>query len=184
MQIEQRFISINKFSRPGVLLEGVRGIVVHWVDGAGQSAQNVVDYFEILGKQGQLAPYESFASAHFVVGLYGEILQCIPENEMAYHVGASAYTTIARKKLGSYPNNSTLGIEFCHPDRTGVFRAETLCAAAWLIRALLGRYKLAYGDIYRHFDITGKICPKYFAENEDAWREFLHQCRAIENSGE
>ena len=24
----------------------------------------------------------------------------------------------------------------------------------------------------RHYDVTGKICPKYFVEHEDAWEQF------------
>ena len=24
-------------------------------------------------------------------------------------------------------------------------------------------------DVIRHYDVTGKYCPKYYVENEDAW---------------
>ena len=27
-------------------------------------------------------------------------------------------------------------------------------------------------DVIRHYDVTGKICPKYYVENEDAWLSF------------
>ena len=26
-------------------------------------------------------------------------------------------------------------------------------------------------DVIRHYDVTGKICPKYYVENEDAWEQ-------------
>lgn len=26
--------------------------------------------------------------------------------------------------------------------------------------------------LHRHYDVTGKICPKYYVENEDAWLSF------------
>jgi N-acetylmuramoyl-L-alanine amidase len=92
---------------------------------------------------------------------------------MAYHVGAKEYKPDAVKNLGAYPNNSTIGIELCHEDWTGVFRPETLDAAIALVDDLLERYKLTAKDVYRHFDITGKDCPHYFVKNEGAWENFL-----------
>ncbi|MGYP000186147412 len=41
-----------------------------------------------------------------------------------------------------------------------------LCA--WLCL----KFDLDENDVIRHYDVTGKICPKYFVENEDAWRKF------------
>jgi len=39
---------------------------------------------------------------------------------------------------------------------------------AWLCQ----KFGLTEEDVIRHYDITEKICPKYFVENEDAWDEF------------
>ena len=33
-------------------------------------------------------------------------------------------------------------------------------------------------DVIRHYDVTGKICPKYFVENEDAWSNFKEDVQA------
>ena len=33
-------------------------------------------------------------------------------------------------------------------------------------------------DVIRHYDVTGKICPKYYVENEDAWLAFRANVRA------
>ena len=27
-------------------------------------------------------------------------------------------------------------------------------------------------DVIRHYDVTGKACPKYFVDREDAWKQF------------
>ena len=27
-------------------------------------------------------------------------------------------------------------------------------------------------DVVRHYDINGKLCPKYYVDNEDAWVQF------------
>jgi N-acetylmuramoyl-L-alanine amidase len=177
VEIKQAILTKNKFSRPGTLLVGVRGVVLHWVANPGSTASANRNYFENLKSQ----PYETeadkrkacFASAHFIIGLQGEIIQCIPENEMAYHVGAKEYKSPAIVYLGSYPNNSTIGIELCHEDWTGVFKIETLNSVRTLIADLIDRHDLTTGDIYRHFDITGKDCPHYFVKNEAAWSDFL-----------
>lgn len=34
------------------------------------------------------------------------------------------------------------------------------------------KYDLTADQVIRHYDVTGKICPKYFVEDEDAWVEF------------
>jgi N-acetylmuramoyl-L-alanine amidase len=177
MKIEEKFLTKNQFSRPGMLLKGVHGIVVHWVGNPKSTAVNNRNYFECLKSQAYETEKEQkkarFASAHFVVGMEGEAIQCIPENEMAYHVGAKEYKPSAIQNLGTYPNNSTLGIELCHPDWSGRFNTETLDATCRLITDLLERHKLSKKDVYRHFDITGKDCPLYFVEHGDAWHEFV-----------
>lgn len=37
---------------------------------------------------------------------------------------------------------------------------------------LIGRYDLGIEDVIRHYDVTGKNCPKYFVEHESAWENF------------
>lgn len=34
-------------------------------------------------------------------------------------------------------------------------------------------YHLQNQDIIRHYDITGKICPKYFVDYPEKWQEFI-----------
>jgi N-acetylmuramoyl-L-alanine amidase CwlA len=41
------------------------------------------------------------------------IIFCVPELEMAYHVGAKTYQTRAVQLLSKYPNDCTIGIEMC-----------------------------------------------------------------------
>ena len=36
----------------------------------------------------------------------------------------------------------------------------------------MGRYDLSADDVIRHYDVTGKKCPLYFVEHEDAWEQF------------
>jgi N-acetylmuramoyl-L-alanine amidase len=192
VNIQERYLTPNIFSHPGRPLASVRGIVVHWVANPGSSAIANRNYFDGLKNQPQATREQRYsaryASAHFIVGLEGEVIQCILETEMAYHVGAAQYSPLALKPLSAYPNNCTLGIELCHPAELdgagnkmkndalwrGEFLPVTLDAAIILIKELLDRYGLGREDIYRHYDITGKDCPRYFVRNEGAWVEFLN----------
>ncbi len=59
--------------RPQIPVKQVNAIVVHYVGNPGTSAAANRSYFEGLAVSG-----ETYASANFVVGLDGEILQCVP----------------------------------------------------------------------------------------------------------
>ncbi|MDR1286794.1 MAG: N-acetylmuramoyl-L-alanine amidase [Treponema sp.] len=173
MNIEQRLLTVNPFSRPGKGLQTARGIVIHWVKNPGTTALQNRNYFEGLKNQSLNNPKAVFASAHFVVGLAGEVIQCLPPDEMAYHVGAKVYTPEALSRLGHYPNNCTIGIELCHPAWDGKFTPETWMSAVELaayFARLSGLDPLK--DIWRHYDVTLKDCPKYFIEHPEAFERF------------
>ena len=175
MDIQKLLLTKNIFSRPGKALSDVRGIVMHWVANPGTSALANRNYFESLAKQSLNDAAARYASAHFIIGLDGEIIQCIPASEMAYHVGAKFYKADAISALGHYPNNRTLGIEFCHPDATGAFTKATLGAAVELCKTLAAQFDLYQHDFWTHHEITGKVCPKWFVEHPDDFHEFKTQ---------
>ncbi|MEL3907957.1 MAG: peptidoglycan recognition family protein [Treponemataceae bacterium] len=171
MNIKTMILTPNSFSRPCKKLLSVKGIVIHWIGNAMTSALMNRNYFEGLKKQ-RASTNSRYASAHFIVGLEGEIIQCLPIDEWAYHVGSRQYTDIALRNLSSYPNNCTLGIEMCHPDWSGKFNSETLESAIKLTATLLKQFNLTPYDVYRHYDITWKNCPRYFVENDSAFFDF------------
>jgi N-acetylmuramoyl-L-alanine amidase len=125
MNIQPALLTKNIFSRPGKNLSGVKGIVMHWVANPGTSAIANRNYFENLSKQSLSDAAARYASAHFIIGIDGDIVQCLPVCEMAYHAGAKRYTPEAVTVFGNYPNNCTVGIELCHPDSSGEFSEAT-----------------------------------------------------------
>lgn len=151
--INVQLLTPNPYSRPQLKLSKVKGIVIHYTGNAGTSAQANHDYFESL-KDGS----GTSASSHFVVGLDGEVIQCIPSSEEAYASNAR--------------NVDTLSIETCHPDETGKFNESTYNTLIQLTGWLCVQFDLKPDDVIRHYDVTGKICPKYFVEHEDAWQQF------------
>jgi N-acetylmuramoyl-L-alanine amidase len=175
MSIQEKILTMNKYSRPGTPLQAVKGIVIHWVANPKTTAEQNRNYFEGLktGKD------DRYASAHFIIGLEGEVVQCLLENEVGYHVGAQKYTDRALRELSAYPNNCTIGIELCHTNWEGEFTDKTIMAAHELTRELCERYNLGRNNVYRHFDITGKECPRYFVTHEDQWVNFLKNLEQV-----
>lgn len=152
-ELDVQLLPINKYSRSGKALETVKGIVVHYTANPGTTAKQNRDYFAGLAETG-----ETSASSHFVVGLSGEIVQCIPCNEIAY--------------ASNNRNKDTISIECCIEDETGKFNDDTYQSLVKLVTWLMGRYDLNVDDVIRHYDVTGKNCPKYFVENPKAWEQF------------
>jgi len=156
--IKIAYLTPNQYSRPRRALNKVKGLALHWVGNAGTSAMFNRNFFEER-KNGKLG----YGSAHYIIGLGGEIVQCIPLAEMAYHVGADEYTPYALGKFGIYPNNCTIGIEFCHIDWFGKYTQETIDSAIELCTDLCDHFDLEpLDDITTHHAITGKLCPKWF----------------------
>lgn len=170
MKIIQDLLTPNKYSRPEIPLEVVKGIVVHYVANKNTSAKANRNFFE-LREDGSYG----FGSTHYIIGLEGEIIQCVPENEVCYHVGAKKYIPGIQDKLGKKPNYSTIGIETCHITDTGVMTPKTRNTLVIFVTQLLKKYNLSIYELFRHFDITGKICPRFFVDNTDEWDRFRIQ---------
>lgn len=146
-------LSVNEYSRCGLELKKVNGIVIHYTANPGSTAKDNRDYFENLKNT-----HAAMASSHFIVGLDGEIVQCIPTWEISY--------------ASNNRNKDTISIECCHPDKSGKFTKETYRSMVNLTAWLCNKFDLNSDDVIRHYDVTGKICPKYFVEDEEAWVEF------------
>ena len=148
----QEFLTPNEYSRPQIPLKKVKGVVIHYTANPGSDAAGNRNYFEGL-KDSKITK----ASSHFIIGLDGTIIQCLPLEEIAY--------------ASNERNKDTIAIECCHPDETGKFTQETYQSLIELTAWLCGRYNLKKGDIIRHYDVTGKDCPRYYVAHEDKWEE-------------
>ena len=150
--LDVELLTVNPYSRPGTALTQVNGIVIHYTANPGATAQNNRDYFENLS-----ISHEAKVSSHFVVGLEGEVIQCIPTSEMSYATNSR--------------NVDSISIECCHKDDTGVFEQETYDSVVKLAAWLCARFGLTSEQVIRHYDVTGKECPKYYVDHPDAWEQ-------------
>ena len=157
--VMQDYLSVNSYSRPGISTHTITGIVVHNTAEAGVTAQERRDYFESLA-----VSHETRAGANFIVGLDGEVIVCVPPGEVAY--------------ASNDRNLDTVSVEFCQPDDTGVLGDESYASMVQLLRWLCDKYDLEPDSIIRHYDVTGKLCPKYYVENPEAWEKLIADVRA------
>lgn len=163
-EINELLLTPNEYSRPTTKLLSVSKIIIHYVDNPKSTALQNRNFFE-LRKEGNYG----YGSAHCIID-ENEIIQAIPFDERAYHVGSDHYTDYALS-ISSYPNARMVGIEMCHDDESGKPNLGTYKKTLELCAYLCQEYNLnPLEDINTHFDITGvkpngRVCHKYYVEN-------------------
>lgn len=164
-ELDVELLTVNPYSRPGTALEKVNGIVIHYTANPGATAIANRNYFENLKDT-----HTTKASSHFVVGLEGEIVQCIPTAEIAY--------------ASNDRNSDTISIECCYKNEDGSFEQATYDSVIRLTAWLCEKFGLTSEDVIRHYDVTGKLCPLYYVEHEDAWQQFKADVDTAIQAGE
>ena len=147
--IDVELLTPNEYSRPGIATNKIIGIVVHYTANPGTDAMANRNYFESRKDKPDQTKYK--VSSHFIIGLDGTIIQCIPLDEISY--------------ASNDRNKDTVSIECSHPNKSGKFSAATQTALIQLCAWLCGNYGMDTSDIIRHYDVTGKMCPKYYVKH-------------------
>lgn len=182
-------IPVNPFSRPGKCRPETVGIVWHWTSVPGQEPAEVERFFTSLAAQNENdRKVDRYGSAHAVIGTDGEWRELVPWEEVAYHAGGYSYSSYwadrypqyTHNQYNSTPNHATIGIELCHPTESGEFTLQTVTTAVELAIMLMGEYTLGWLDHYRHYDITGKECPRWWCNRPDKWERFRKQLKAAQ----
>jgi N-acetylmuramoyl-L-alanine amidase len=175
------FVIKNKFSRPGLLLKGVKKIVLHWTATPGATDEREKLFFDgVDGGGGR------YASAHLFVD--SDSATCmIPLNEVAYHANdvyernkdGSAYRGV--KEIAPNANYYSIGIEMC-VEKDGTISSETIKRTVDVAAELCNMYKLTENDIVRHYDVTHKPCPAPFiGDGSVKFEDFKKQVGLILN---
>ena len=164
---------LTNHNRPGKKIRNLKGIVIHWTANTSKGANAVANrnYFNTT---------ERAASAHYIVD-DKNIIRCVPDEEIAYHVGANAYTKIGNsihEKINGVrysPNYFLIGIEMCvnSDGNWAMTYQNTVQLAAFLLK----KHNLTIDDMYRHYDITGKDCPKMMIAQKE-WDLFKNRVKA------
>jgi N-acetyl-anhydromuramyl-L-alanine amidase AmpD len=156
LPINKQLININ-YSK-GVTISP-QFIVIHETDNedVGANAMANRNYFANHS--------EAQASTHFVVD-DKNIIQCLELNQRGWHVGDN-------RGHSNITNSNTVGIEIC-VNSDGDYnkaRANTI----ELTKYLMGVLKLGADRVVRHYDSSGKHCPRKMLDNPALWNDFKAQ---------
>ena len=151
-------------------------IIIHYTGNDGDTALNNVTYYH---------RDTSKTSAHFFVD-DKDVYSSVPLTHAAYSVGGLKYGSCPWSGGGTMhgiiKNTNSINIEMCDnspKDGKIVLTEKTRENTEDLVVDLMLLYNIPLERIYRHFDVTGKICPAYFvpygeheSDGQDRWESF------------
>ena len=147
-------------------------LVVHWPDAPGWTPENLHKYLS--------TNRDRYAGIQDAIGIDGEVYAYTDSSAVVYHCGGRVYTEEMRRRFPEFTENSFMstpnwcswGVEVCHPEKDGKFTQASLDALRKLLAVRMKNYGLDIGDVYRHHDVTGKDCPRYFVQHPEEWQAF------------
>jgi hypothetical protein len=119
---------------------GISNVVVHYTS-TGASAHDNLLYF---------SRSDAKASAHYFIDKDGTLRQSVREGDTAWHAGNWGV------------NLHSVGIEVVSAGED--FTEEQVATLTSLVADLRARYGIASGDVIRHYDVTGKLCPAPYVD--------------------
>ena len=155
-QVTQQLLSVNDYSRPGKKSGDVVFVVIHEVEKAGATAKETRDYYEGLKDS-----KKEYNSSNYIVGLDGEIIQCVPDDELV---------SVEGEEIKGQTGGS-VSVAYAHADDTGKQIKNTYVSMVKLTAYLMDHYNLAKESLIRHSDVTGKKCPKFY-QDDAQWEQF------------
>lgn len=166
-------MKINKMITPYNHREGsidrIKYIVIHFV-GATSGAEANCKYFMSDGRN---------ASAHYFVDFDGSVWQSVEDKDIAWHCGG---------KNPTCNNNNSIGIEMCVRNKGSqannssdwYFEDATVASTVQLTKELMEKYNVPPTNVWRHYDVTQKICPNPYVLNKGkhTWTNFQNAIQA------
>ena len=136
-------------------IKRIEYITWHYFGGL-TTAQNISNWFAVP---------EAKSSAHYNVDEQPKVWVSVLDQNIAWHCGSSAGYVHPKCR-----NANSIGIEI-RPrklssatlsalDRDWYFDDETMQNALALTRDLMEKYNIPVENVLRHYDVTGKMCPR------------------------
>lgn len=145
----------------------IKFLVYHYTSNDGDTDEANATYFH-NNKVG--------ASAHRFVD-DDSVTISVPDNYVAWAVGGGLQTNKGHRYYKICTNTNSISIEMCDTIRNGKYEvsAKTRANAIALGKELIKKYGIKKEYVIRHFDVTGKLCPLYFVNDEKAWEDFKNE---------
>ena len=150
MNIKQK--RANKKNYGGTRTQAIRYIVIHYTGNDGDTDENNGKCF---------ANNVTGTSAHYFAD-DDSITQTVPDNHVAWHCGGKSY------KHKSCRNANSIGIEICDDVKNGKIYPsdQTIQNVLDLTEMLMKKYNIPKENVIRHYDVTGKLCPAYWVDDQ------------------
>lgn len=150
--------------------DNIEYIVLHYTAFGNPTKERVKKFFETTNK---------CVSTHYVVDKTGYVELLNPNKCIAYHIG---------KGNGIVTNANSIGVDLCENkentkslhvnDTDWYFTDDTIEQAVTLVSQLLWMYDLPLHRVMRHYDVTGKLCPRPFVkESVNNWLKFIDKLK-------
>lgn len=158
MEIKELLAHVSNYSKGRHTT--IKYLVLHYTANNRDTALSNCKYFSSANRN---------ASAHYFVDEKG-VYRSVRDMNVAWHCGSmNGY------KHKYCRNTNSIGIEMCSRiDSNGKFyiKEETIANAIELTKFLMEKYDIPVDNVIRHYDVTGKMCPKPFVEDEKLWIDF------------
>lgn len=138
-------------------------IVIHYVGAISTAWANSL-YFKSVYRG---------ASANWFVD-DNEAVQVVKDSDRAWHCGDGLKKGNGGKYFNKCTNSNSIGIEMCCFMNNGKLdiSEKTIANTIELTKELMAKYNIPIENVIRHYDVTNKICPAPFVENESRWNDF------------
>ncbi len=141
-------------------------LVYHYTANDGDTDENNALYFKAVHRG---------ASAHYFVD-EDSVTQVVKDEDTAWHCGdKQKYTNGGATMKGKVKNVNSIGIELCSDkDARGqyILTPQTIRNGVELGQELMAKYNIPLSNVYRHYDVSGKICPEPFVRDPAQWQKF------------
>ena len=159
MEIKQMLLLPNKYTRPCTHRKRTKKLVLHCSDKEGASALDMHGYYLSLAET-----RSAYSSVHYIIGIDGEVILCVPENEVAFGTGKA--------------DANSISIECCNEKADGIINKKTLESLTQLCVLLCKKYRLdPEKDILRHYDVSGSMCMLRWVLHPEEFAAFRQEVK-------
>lgn len=164
--LKQMLVPAERYPAKAPFAMRPEGLTIHETD------NNAPAYNEIYFMGFNPANFNNQVSYHFAVD-EKEAIQGLPLDRNGWHSGDG---------VDGFGNRKTIGIEICRNHRTNDLtnyrkaKANAEILTGWLMYT----YGFGVKDLYRHYDHSGKNCPRVIIR-ENAWEDFKKRALEYKN---
>lgn len=163
MEINTKYANTTNYQK-GRGGRTIQYIVLHYTANNGDTARGNCNYFQGANRK---------ASAHYFVD-EDAVWQSVRDQDTAWHCGGGIQGAGGHAYFGKCTNSNSIGIEMCSDKLDGeyIITSQTAENAAELTRVLMKKYNVPEARVIRHYDVTGKDCPRPWVRDNAAWLRF------------